>query len=307
MLPSSVKILFASQTEKAELWLPLLRRALPEDELLAVPDKSVDIALVATPPAGTFQKLGRPKLVQSLWMGVEKLLADPAYPRGVPLARLIDPGMVAAMTETVLAHVLDWHRHFYQYRAQQRERSWKRIDQRMASDRTVGLLGLGELGSDAARKLLALGFNVAGWSRRPRTIPGVQSFTDLTAMLRITDALVCLLPLTPQTAGVLNARSFAMMRRGGCVINVARGTHLVTRDLLGALENGWLAHAYLDVFEPEPLPRDDPLWQHPGVTVTPHIAALTEPRTAVPKIAENVERVRRGETPANLVDFQAGY
>jgi glyoxylate/hydroxypyruvate reductase A len=307
MLPSCVKILFASQTEKAELWLPLLRRALPEDELVAVPDKSVDIALVATPPAGTFQKLGRPKLVQSLWMGVEKLLADPTYPRGVPLARLIEPGMVAAMTETVLAHVLDWHRHFYQYRAQQRERSWKRIDQRMASDRTVGLLGLGELGSDAARKLLALGFNVAGWSRRPRAIPGVQSFTDLTAMLRITDALVCLLPLTPQTAGVLNARSFAMMRRGGCVINVARGAHLVTRELLGALDNGWLAHAYLDVFEPEPLPRDDPLWQHPGVTVTPHIAALTEPRTAVPKIAENVERVRRGETPANLVDVQAGY
>ena len=307
MLPSCVKILFASQTEKAELWLPLLRRALPEDELVAVPDKSVDIALVATPPAGTFQKLGRPKLVQSLWMGVEKLLADPTYPRGVPLARLIDPGMVAAMTETVLAHVLDWHRHFYQYRAQQRERSWKRIDQRMASDRTVGLLGLGELGSDAARKLLALGFNVAGWSRRPKAIPGVQSFTDLTAMLRISDVLVCLLPLTPQTAGVLNARTFAMMRRGGCVINVARGAHLVTRDLLGALDNGWLAHAYLDVFEPEPLPRDDHLWQHPGVTVTPHIAALTEPRTAVPKIAENVERVRRGETPANLVDVQAGY
>ena len=307
MLPSCVKILFASQSEKPELWLPLLRRALPEDELVAVPDKSVDIALVATPPAGTFQKLGRPKLVQSLWMGVEKLLSDPTYPRGAPLARLIDPGMVAAMTETVLAHVLDWHRHFYQYRAQQRDRSWKRIDQRMASDRTVGLLGLGELGSDAARKLLALGFNVAGWSRRPRTIPGVQSFTDLTAMLRITDALVCLLPLTPQTAGVLNARTFALMRRGGCVINVARGAHLATRDLLGALDNGWLAHAYLDVFEPEPLPRDDLLWQHPGVTVTPHIAALTEPRTAVPKIAENVERVRRGETPANLVDFQAGY
>jgi len=307
MLPSCVKILFASQSEKPELWLPLLRRALPEDELVAVPDKSVDIALVATPPAGTFQKLGRPKLVQSLWMGVEKLLSDPTYPRGVPLARLIDPGMVAAMTETVLAHVLDWHRHLYQYRTQQRDRSWKRIDQRMASDRTVGLLGLGELGSDAARKLLALGFNVAGWSRRPRTIAGVQCFTDLTAMLRITDALVCLLPLTPQTAGVLNARTFATMRRGGCVINVARGAHLVTRDLLGALDNGWLAHAYLDVFESEPLPRDDLLWQHPGVTVTPHIAALTEPRTAVPKIAENVERVRRGETPANLVDFQAGY
>lgn len=302
-----MKILFASIAEKPETWLPLLRQALPQDELTVSPAKDVDVALVATPPAGTFEKLGRPKLVQSLWMGVEKLLADPALPRGVPLARLIDPGMVAAMSETVLAHVLDWHRHLYQYRAQQRSRKWQRIEQRMASDRTVGLLGLGELGSDAARRLLALGFNVAGWSRRPKELPGVRSFTDLPAMLRLTDALVCLLPLTRETAGVLNARTFAMMRRGGCVINVARGAHLVARDLLGALDNGWLAHAYLDVFDPEPLPAGHALWAHPGVTVTPHIAALTEPRTAVPKLAENVERVRRGETPANLVDFQTGY
>jgi glyoxylate/hydroxypyruvate reductase A len=302
-----LKILFASQIEKAEVWLPLLRQALPHDELVAAPDKAVDIALVATPPDGTFQKIGRPKFVQSLWMGVERLLADPTYPRGVPLARLIDPGMVAAMSETVLAHVLDWHRHLYTYRAQQRARTWRRFDQRMASDRTVGLLGLGELGSDAARKLLALGFNVAGWSRRPKDIPGVKSFTDLPAMLRITDALVCLLPLTPQTARVLNARTFAQMKRGGCVINVARGGHLVVGDLLGALDSGWLAHAYLDVFEQEPLPGKDPLWQHPGITITPHAAALTEPRTAVPKIVDNVERVRRGESPSNLVDFQAGY
>jgi glyoxylate/hydroxypyruvate reductase len=307
MLPSCVKILFASQLEKAELWLPLLRRALPEDEFVTVPDKAVEIALVATPPPGTFQKLGRPKLIQSLWMGIEKLLADPTYPRGVPLARLVDPGMVAAMSETVLAHVLDWHRHLYRYRVHQQNRKWQRVEQRLASDRTVGLLGLGELGTDAARKLLALGFNVAGWSRRPKDLPGVRCFTDLAAMLRVTDALVCLLPLTPETAGVLNARNFVLMRRGGCVINVARGGHLVLRDLLGALDNGWLAHAYLDVFDPEPLPADDPLWKHPGVTLTPHIAALTEPRTAVPKVAENVERVRRGEPAANLVDFRAGY
>ena len=302
-----MKILFASDTEKAEVWLPLLRRALPHDEIVPLPDKSVEIALVANPPAGTFQRLGRPRLVQSLWMGVEKLLADPTYPRGVPLARLVDPGMVAAMSETVVVHVLDWHRHLYRYRAWQRERKWGHIEQRMAGDRTVGLLGLGALGSDAAAKLLALGFNVAGWSRRPKDIPGVRCFTDLTSMLRLTDALVCLLPLTRETAGVLNARSFALMRRGGCVINVARGAHLVARDLIGALDSGWLAHAYLDVFDPEPLPPGDALWSHPGITVTPHIAALTEPRTAVPKVAENVERVRRGETPENLVDFQAGY
>src|SRR3989442_2417122 len=302
-----MKILFASETEKAEVWLRMLRQGLPDDEIVAVPDKSIDIALVAQPPAGTFQKLGRPRLIQSLWMGVEKLLADPTLPRGVPLARLVDPGMVAAMSETVLLHVLDWHRHLYQYRRQQHASTWRRMEQRMASDRTVGLLGLGELGSDAARKLLALGFNVAGWSRRPKEIPGGKSFTDLPAMLRITEALVCLLPLTPQTAGILNSRSFAMMKRGGCVINVARGPHLVVRDLLGALDSGWLGHAYLDVFDTEPLPTRDPLWDHPGVTLTPHAAALTEPRTAVPKVVENIERVRRGETPLNLVDFQAGY
>jgi glyoxylate/hydroxypyruvate reductase A len=302
-----VKILFASRSEKPEVWIPLLKRALPRDEIVSVPDKSVDIALVATPPAGTFQKMGQPKLIQSLWMGVERLLGDPSLPRGVPLARLIDPGMVAAMSETVLLHVLDWHRHLYLYRRQQRASTWLRMDQRMASDRTVGLLGLGELGSDAARKLLALGFNVAGWSRRPKNIPGVRSTTDLAAMLSVADALVCLLPLTRETHGILNTRTFSLMKRGGCLINVARGPHLVTRDLVGALDSGWLAHAYLDVFDEEPLPRNDPLWSHPAITITPHAAALTEPRTAVAKLVDNIERVRRGETPLNLVDFQAGY
>ena len=302
-----MKILFASTSEDPEVWLPLLRQALPRDEISVQPAKDVDVALVATPPAGTFGKMGRPKLIQSLWMGIEKLLADASLPRGVPLARLVDPGMVAAMSESVIAHVLDWHRHLYAYRRQQAQRTWQRMEQRMASDRTVGLLGLGELGSDAARKLLALGFNVAGWSRRPKQIPGVQSFTDLGGMLALTDALVCLLPLTSETAGILNAHAFGGMRKGGCLINLARGAHLVVPDLLHALDSGAIAHAYLDVFDAEPLPARDPLWQHPGISVTPHIAALTEPRTAVPKIVENVERVRRGEAPRNLVDFQAGY
>ncbi|MGH8667692.1 MAG: 2-hydroxyacid dehydrogenase [Burkholderiales bacterium] len=302
-----MKILFASTVEKPEVWLPLLRRALPQDEITVAPAKDVDVALVATPPAGTFQKIGRPKLVQSLWMGVEKLLDDPALPSGVPLARLVDPGMVAAMSETVLAHVLDWHRHLYAYRRQQQAGQWHRLEQRMAADRTVGLLGLGELGGDAARKLLALGFNVAGWSRRPKQIPGVQSFTDLAPMLPSCDVLVCLLPLTRETQGLLDRKVFSLMKRGGCVINVARGAHLVVPDLLGALDAGWLVHAYLDVFEAEPLPAGAALWHHPGVTITPHSAALTEPRTALPKIVANIERVRRGEAPQHLVDLQAGY
>jgi len=302
-----VNILFASETEKAEFWLPLLQQALPHDRFLASPEGTIDVALVATPPAGTLKQLKGVKLIQSLWMGVEKLLADPDLPKGVPLARLIDPGMVAAMSETVLGHVLDWHRHVYRYRGYQSEVKWRRHKQYLASDRTIGILGLGELGRDAAQKLVSLGFNVAGFSRRPKQLPGVASFTEMEKLLPVTDALVCLLPLTDKTKGILNAKTLGLLKPHACVINVARGGHVVTEDLLQLLDSGHLAHAYLDVFDKEPLPSSSPLWKHPGVTITPHSAALTEPRTAVAKIVENVERVRRGETPLHLVDFAAGY
>ncbi|MEW6690816.1 MAG: NAD(P)-dependent oxidoreductase, partial [Pseudomonadota bacterium] len=164
-----------------------------------------------------------------------------------------------------------------------------------------------ELGSTVASKLLALGFNVAGWSRRPKRLTGVYCSTDLEDVLTRSDAAVCLLPLTPQTKGILNKNGFEKIRKHGCVINFARGAHLVEADLIAALDSGHLAHAYLDVFETEPLPPGSPLWTHPGITLTPHIAALTEPRTSVGKIAENIERIRRGEPPLNTVDFSAGY
>ena len=313
MLPSrpvrgpQLKILFASETEDPGEWLPRLRRALPHDTFVTVPEPDVEVALIATPPRGTFEPLKKLKLVQSLWMGVERLLADPAFPKGVPLARLVDPGMVAAMSETVLAHVLDWHRHHYVYREQQETRHWHRLRQFLASDRTVGLLGLGELGSDAARKLVALDFKVVGWSRRPKMLPGVTCLTELDAVLERSDVIVCLLPLTRHTRGILNERALRKIRLGGALINVARGGHVVAEDLSKVLDSGHLAHAYLDVFEHEPLPHEHPLWKHPAVTITPHSAALTEPRTSLPKIVENIERLRRGEPPLNLVDFDAGY
>ena len=302
-----MRILFASETEKPEFWIPLLQASLPQDEIVQEIKGGIDVAIVATPPAGLLAQLHGVKLIQSLWMGVDRLLEDPGLPKGAPLARLIDPGMVAAMSETVLAHVLDWHHHHQRYRAQQAERTWRRRKQYLAGDRTVGILGMGVLGSDAAAKLLGLGFNVAGYSRRPKSLPGVQGFTELEPMLRATDALVCLLPLTAQTRGILNGRNLGKLKEHGCVINVARGAHLVVPDLLQQLSSGHLSHAYLDVFETEPLPASSPLWAHPGVSITPHSAALTEPRTAIPKIVENVERMRRGEAPLHLVDFAAGY
>jgi glyoxylate/hydroxypyruvate reductase A len=305
-----VNILFASTKEKPEFWFPLLQKALPGDRFFAWPDTNggdIDVALVATHPRGAFAGLPRLKLIQSLWMGVENIIGDAELPQGVPVARLIDPGMVAAMGETVIACVLDWHRHFWCYRKFQQDRVWKRRRQYLASDRTIGLLGLGELGTSAAAKLQALGFNVAGWSRRPKSLEGIFCSTDLEEVVRRSNALVCLLPLTGKTKGILNSRILSLMPKDGCVINVARGAHVVVPDLLAALDAGHLARAYLDVFETEPLPADSPLWSHPGVSVTPHIAALTEPRTSVGKIAENLERLRRGEAPLNTVDFAAGY
>lgn len=307
-------IAFVAQEEDPQRWLPQLRAALPHDRFVAWPEigdpAQVDIALVAKPPPGALAGLPRLKLVQSLWMGVDGLLADPTLPQAIPIARLIDPGMVAAMSETVLACVLDWHRFRYRYRAQQARCEWRPLPQYMAADRTVGLLGLGELGLDAAAKLRALGFNVCGWSRRPKRLEGITCFhgeNGLADMLGRSGALVCLLPLTASTRGILSAGTLARLPEGACVVNLARGGHVVEADLLAALDSGRLAHAYLDVFAAEPLPADHPFWVHPAVTVTPHVAALTEPRTSLAKVVRNIERVRRGEPPEALVDVQAGY
>ena len=302
-----MKILFASGGEDPERWLPGLKKALPHDEFALEPNPGVEVALVANPAAGTFEKLPNLRFIQALWMGVEKLLADPSLPKNVPLARLIDPGMVAAMTETVLAHALDWHRHHYRYRAQQAERRWKPLPQFMAGDRTIGVLGLGALGADAAQALRAHGFRVLGWSRRAKSLIGVDSSTELSEVLRRSQAVVCLLPLTTETRNILNEKTLSLLPEGACVINVARGGHVVEKDLLAALDSGRLSHAYLDVFETEPLLAEHPLWAHPKITITPHVAALTEPRTSIPKIAANIERVRRGERPEGLVDVAAGY
>ncbi|TAK37525.1 MAG: glyoxylate/hydroxypyruvate reductase A, partial [Betaproteobacteria bacterium] len=204
-------------------------------------------------------------------------------------------------------HVLDWHRLHFRYREQQFERIWRQLPQVMASERTIGVLGLGELGSAVAQALAALGFRTLGWSRRPRRVAGVECFTELSAVLEQSDLVVCLLPLTHHTRGILNADAFAQMPEGACLVNVGRGGHVVEKDLHAALDSGWITHAYLDVFENEPLEPEHPFWRHAGVTLTPHAAALTEPRTAFAKIVANIERLRRGEPPEGLVDPAAGY
>ncbi len=308
-----MNILHLSRVEPAERWIPGLSKLLPHDKFFT-PDNfdaaAIDVALVARPQEGIAAQLPNVKLIQSLWMGVDGLLADPTFPRDKPLARMIDLGMVAAMTESVVAHVLDYHRHHYFYRARKLEKKWERLPQYMTSDRTVGILGMGELGTAVAERLLQFGFKVAGWKRRPAQIVGVDCYHGSSGMLEMLarcQAVVCLLPLTAETRGVLNAAAFARMPDGSCLINVARGAHVVENELLAALDAGRLAHAYLDVFDTEPLPAASPLWAHPAVSITPHTAALTEPRTAMARVVENIERVRAGQPALNLVDFGAGY
>ncbi|MBK1656935.1 2-hydroxyacid dehydrogenase [Paracraurococcus ruber] len=250
------------------------------------------------------------KLLVSMGAGVDHLLRPPGPPPGVPVARLVDRRLTTGMTEWVLLNVLRFHRQDPEYRAQQAARIWDELPAPETEGRRIGILGLGELGTASARALLGLGFPVMGWSRRPKSIGGVQGFhgpDGLDAMLARTDILVCLLPLTPDTRGVLNARTLALLPRGAFLVNGARGGHVAQPDLLAALESGQVAGAALDVFEPEPLPQDHPFWGHPKVFLTPHAASITIPRSAAPQVVENIRRVRDGRPLINLVDFAAGY
>ncbi|MBX6741564.1 MAG: glyoxylate/hydroxypyruvate reductase A [Acetobacteraceae bacterium] len=250
------------------------------------------------------------KLIVSMGAGVDHLTRPPGPPPGIPVARLVDMRLTQGMTEWVLLNVLRFHRQDPEYRALQAARVWEELPAPDTAARRIGILGLGELGGAAARALVALGFPVMGWSRRPKTMEGVECFhgeEGLSAMLPLADILVCLLPLTPETRGIINARTLGLLPRGAYLLNAARGGHVVQPDLLAALDSGQVAGAALDVFEPEPLPPDHPFWTHPKVILTPHAASITIPRSAAPQVVENLRRAREGRPLINLVDFAAGY
>jgi glyoxylate/hydroxypyruvate reductase A len=295
-------------------WEGALREVFAGEDLRIYPDigdpAAIEIALVANPPPGVLSTLPNLQFIHSLWRGVDALVGDSTLPRDVPLARLVDTAMARSMTETVVLHVLTLHRRIPEYREHQVQRLWRELDQPTAAERRIGILGLGDLGRDAARALVGLGFAVAGWGRRPRELPGVALFTGsggLTALLARTDILVNLLPLTADTRDILDAAALARLPAGASIINVARGGHVVESDLLRALEDGHLAHTILDVFAEEPLPADHPFWRHPRVSVMPHVAAYSDARSGAAIVAANVARFRAGEPVEHLVDWQAGY
>jgi glyoxylate/hydroxypyruvate reductase len=295
-------------------WRETLVAGLP-GESLYLPNEHydpacIDIALVANPPAGSLAGLKNLLLVQSLWAGVDRLLSDPSLPENVPIVRLVDPNLTQAMIECAGACVMFLHRQLPGYARQQAAREWKKLPQPLARERRVGILGLGELGRAVAQALAALDFDVGAWSAGARRVEGMELWSGASGLLRLlqrTDILINLLPLTPHTSGILNAQLFARLPQGAAIINLARGGHLNENDLLDALANGQLSHAILDVFREEPLPSQHPFWSHPGITVLPHVAAVTDVNTAAKIAVQNIKAFRAGSMPAPLVDRAKGY
>jgi glyoxylate/hydroxypyruvate reductase A len=307
-------ILYCSTWSAAEPWLAAFKAADQALDLRVWPDsgpvEEIDYILAWQHPRGELKRYPRLKAIFSLGAGVDKLLRDPDLPPGVPIIRLVDRALTAGMTEYVLLHVLRYHRRMPELEQLQRRAHWVELESPPPWERRVGILGLGVLGSDASQKLAALGFDVAGWSNRPKQIAGVTSLTGedgLAQLLARSEILVCLLPLTQATSGILNARNLARLPRGAFVINAARGGHVVEADLLAALDSGQIAHATLDVVSEEPLPSMHPFWRHPKVTLTPHVASLTWAPTATEHIIGNIRRHEAGQPMSPLVDLAREY
>lgn len=299
--------------EEVDLWRALFAEAMPEETIVTIDEVTdltqIEVAIVANPKPLDLLKLPNLKWIQSLWAGVEGILKEKSLDH-IPLARMTDPNLAATMAEAVLAWTLYLHRDMPKYAEQQRARIWKQQSFVRAEDRMVGILGLGKLGLKAVEKLLAADFQVAGWSRSLKNIEGVVTFAGdegLYDILGQSDIIVNLLPHTPATWNLLKEETFTQMKAGASLVNFGRGATVEPNSLLAALDSGHLKHAVLDVFKKEPLPDDNVLWDHPKVTVLPHISAPTDPKTASQLVAENIRGYRKSGALPEIVDRVVGY
>jgi len=262
------------------------------------------------PPPGFLKTLPNLKAMFSLGAGVDGFLRDPELPR-LPLTRFVDPTLMHEMAQYVVMHVLIAHRGQRFFDAAQSESTWRqRMLARPSRDTRIGILGLGDIGGTIATSLLPFDFQLSGWSRSRKNIPGVKSFAgeaELPQFLAQCDYLVCVLPLTDDTRGIINAKLLAQLPKGAWVVNVARGAHLIEEDLIAALDSDHLAGAVLDVFQAEPLPDDSPIWRHPKITATPHIAGITDAQAALAYVADCVVRCEKDRPLENVVDLSKGY
>jgi glyoxylate/hydroxypyruvate reductase A len=307
-------LIFSSHNDDPVEWGNALKAVMPELDFRVYPEKGnvadVVAALVWRHPHGALRAFPNLKLVVNLGAGVDPIFADPELPQGIPIVRLVDPELTRGMTEYVVLHTLAMHRRMPELAAAQTQSKWHYIhppDTRLAR---VGLMGMGNLGGDAAAMLARFGFKLSGWSRQPKQVDGVECFhgrDQLPQFLRNLDILVCLLPLTSQTENLIDATVLRHLKNGAAFINAGRGRIVDDEALLKALDSGRVRHAVLDVFRTEPLPDTHPYWKHPRVTITPHNATAGYPHSAAPQIIDNIKRVLAGEQPFNVVDRDAGY
>jgi glyoxylate/hydroxypyruvate reductase len=308
-------ILFFSTTDRDAIWRAEMEKHLPDMPFRVWPGEvvepgEIDYALVWKPQAGVLKGFPNLKVILSLGAGVDHLLSDPELPEGVPIVRLVDPLLTSGMTEFVTWAVLHCHRDMLEFSAFQKESRWQELRAPDIETRRVGIMGLGVLGSDSARRLRDFGFPVAGWDLAEVSVDGIETFTGkdgFVPFLERTDILVSLLPLTPETRDIINGETLAALPRGAYVVNSARGLHVVDGDLIEALDSGHIAGAVLDVFREEPLDSGHPFWRHPRVVVTPHVASLTIARTAAEYYANAIKRHQQGLPLENLVDMSRGY
>lgn len=299
---------------RAEWWREKLQGLLPDIDCRdwETPGDKADVeyAVVWKPPPGGLKTFRNLKCVVSMGAGIDHVLVDPDLPRHLPIIRTVGDDLRQRMREYVALHVLRHHRRLADIQAAQRRKAWDQIITPPAPERHVAVLGLGNMGAEVARTLAGIGFAVHGWSRRPKDLDGIACHhgeAGLTELLPLAEILVCLLPLTPATEGILNKDLFAQLPEDAAVINVGRGGHLVEEDLIPALDSGQLSGATLDVLRQEPPPEDHPFWTHPKVLLTPHIASLIDPEAGAKVIAENIRRFRAGEPVPDLVDLEQGY
>jgi glyoxylate/hydroxypyruvate reductase A len=315
-----IKISICCTDTRVEPWLDGLRLALPDATIfLADPEASsfehleqADYAVVWAPPQGFINSQHSLKAIFNIGAGVDALMAL-RLPAGVPVVRLDDAGMAVQMAEYVCHAVIRYFRELDVYEVKAAEGRWAYRKPRRRADFTVGIMGLGVLGARVSQALAQFDFPVRGWSRSPKQIEGVQCFAGeagLADFLAATQVLVCLLPLTPQTEGIMRLETLRQLKPGAYVINVARGSHLVDEDLLALLDSGHLAGATLDVFRTEPLPAGHAFWQHPKITITPHTSARTLRDDSIAQIAGKLAALEKGQALASLagvVNPDQGY
>ncbi|MDH6146504.1 MULTISPECIES: 2-hydroxyacid dehydrogenase [Paraburkholderia] len=305
-------VLYKADPVRGALWAERFAQLAPDVPFQVWPEIGDPTAvryLVAWQPGDLALTLPNLEVVFSVGAGVDQLDLS-QIPAHLPVVRMLEPGIVEGMVEYVTEAVLAIHRDLFDYGLQQRARVWQPVPLRAAASRRVGVLGLGMLGRAVLERLRLFGFACAGWSRSKHELEGIDCYAGeagLDELLARADILICLLPLTDATRGLLCRRVFDMLPRGASLVHVGRGPQLVSADLLDALERGQIHSAVLDVTDPEPLPADHPLWAQPRVRITPHIASATRPESAVDAILENLRRYRSGVRMIGLIDRTRGY